>query len=143
MGFYHNENGLNTDNRIKIDNNQKLDLTFSTRTLYVKNDVTWGFLAACDISKKILTKNSLLFGYDFNDKTSFFVRAENENFRNGKIQSWKNVFDHFVVDTISKYNKTTKFGVEVKLNLFSSLYSQVVVFLTTRISWWRSSSKMI
>jgi hypothetical protein len=60
-------------------------LTFSTRTLYLKNGYTWGFLAACDLSKKILTKNSLLFGYDIDDKTSFFVRAENENFRKGNI----------------------------------------------------------
>jgi hypothetical protein len=117
LGVAHVSEKCNSDNRLKIEYGaeNKKNLTWYNRT-YVQHDkFTFGVLGAYSLSQNIISKNSLLFGYKVDDKTSVFLRADSEGFRKNAI-GWKDCqsyFDNVKLDVFSNHNTSFKYGLEV------------------------------
>lgn len=119
LGAHFLNNNVNSDNRIKVDTNG--ELTWYNRTVYSKDKIRFGSLTALGFNRKLLAKNSFFFGYRLDEKSHFFVRAQNEGFRKDSL-SIENlssrphqIFDHFNFDFVSSYQDSLKYGVEVIL----------------------------
>ncbi len=61
-----------------------------------------------------------MWGYEPDNKTSLFLRLENNNYRKdySELRSLKFLFDTAFIDIVSSYSSTLKYGMEVNFGVF-------------------------
>ena len=106
-----------SDNRLKIEpgptNNYQL--TWYNRSVAERGKWRFGMLGAFMLNNQCLMKNNVFVGYQFDRKTSAFVRCENNGYRKKPedLASWRDIFDSVYFDLISSYRDPLKYGIEV------------------------------
>lgn len=105
-----------SENRIRVGLQQDGNVwQWANRTLVKHNKLTFGLVSVLDISNRVLQKNNLLFGYNADENTNLFLRAETAGFRkaNFNIEKPESIFDTFTFDVVRKVNANNKAAVEV------------------------------
>lgn len=117
LGVAHLGAKCHTDNRLKVDvNPENRSATWYNRTVVTEGKYTFGVLAAYGLISNVLVKNNLVFGYQYNDSTSVFLRLLNNGYRKTGF-NWSDgsgYFDQVRLDLITSF-KDWKYGVEVLL----------------------------
>ena len=107
-----------SDNRLKIEpgSANNYQLTWYNRSVAERGKWRYGMLGAFKLNNQCLIKNNVFVGYQFDRKTSAFVRCENNGYRKNPedLTSWMNIFDSIYFDLISSYRDPLKYGIEVK-----------------------------
>ena len=120
LGLRHISKDVHTDCRIKYSTGKKEDFTFSTRNLYKNGKFTYGLITMVDLNSRILNNSSFVLGYKADAKTDIYVRAEHSVFRRKNPESWRGLFDNYLIDAIYAHNPTTTIGAEVRKNICRS-----------------------
>lgn len=83
LGVAHDSEHCHSDNRLKLGFGKGGISSYHwyNRTMVYHNDLRFGLVTCFDITKKILQKNSVLFGIKFDRNTQGFLRAEVDGFR--------------------------------------------------------------
>jgi hypothetical protein len=120
LGVAHLGAKCHTDNRLKVDvNADNRSATWYNRTVVTEGNYTLGMLAAYGLLSHVLVKNNLVFGYQYNETTSVFLRLLNNGYRKTGF-NWSDgsgYFDQVKLDLISSF-KDWKYGIEVPLYIF-------------------------
>lgn len=116
VGATHLHPKCNNDMRLKAD---RKSWTFYNRTLVNYDKITFGALAAYCFTNNALVKNNLLLGYKIDDKSTAYLRLENNGFRSTNFdwKNWQGYFDNVKADFVSSY-KDIKYGFQVLFLLF-------------------------
>lgn len=117
VGAAHLSSKCHSDNRLKVDfNGDNKNLTWYNRTVVNQDKFTFGVLGAYGISNNVLVKNSLLFGYNHDDKTSAYLRIENDGYRKTGFNwaDFSGYFDSLRLSVVSEW-KDWGYGFEVIL----------------------------
>lgn len=116
VGACHIHPNCNNDMRLKME---RKSLTFYNRTVTKYGKTNFGALVAYNITNNILVKNNLLLGYKIDDKSTAYLRLENNGFRSTKFDwsNWQGYFDSVKLDFVSSY-KDIKYGFQVLFLLF-------------------------
>ena len=115
-GVGHISEHCTSDNRVRASLQQEeTQWQWNNRTTVKHNKFTFGLLTVFDITNRVLQKNNLLFGYQADDKTNVFLRAEVNGFRknNFNIQDPASIWDSFTADVVRKIDDKSKAAVEV------------------------------
>lgn len=82
------------------------------KSFVAHKDFRFGFLGVFNFTHKILQKNNLLLGYNFNTKTCAFLRTEVNGFRstNPNFRSVETIFDTVTADVIHQVDDKSKAG---------------------------------
>lgn len=109
-GLGHKSEHCNSDNRIRYRIAEG-DWHLYHRTTVLHNKFTFGIVGVLDVFNKVLQKNNLLVGYQVNEKSNLFLRAEVNGFRRSNPDSVSSVFDMLTADYILKLNDKSKVGI--------------------------------
>ena len=77
-------------------------------------------MSVFDLTRSIIQKNNLLFGYKCNDKNEVFLRAEVNGFRKNplKLNDPRDYFDTVTANYVGTINDTTRLGLQVTIIIF-------------------------
>lgn len=114
FGLANYNEKCDSDNRLRI-NSQSGAHTFHWyhRTMANHNSFKLGVLSVVDLSNRVLEKNNLLLGYNYNSKHDAFLRLENDGFRknNPDWANYRSIWDTLTANYVGKIDSTTKVGV--------------------------------
>ena len=116
VGASHLHPNCNNDMRLKVE---RRSLTLYNRTMTKYDKTNFGALFAYNITNNILAKNNLLLSHKIDDKSTAYLRLENNGFRSTKFDwsNWQGYFDSVKLDFVSSY-KDIKYGFQVLFLLF-------------------------
>ena len=77
---------------------------FSLRNIYKSGKFTYGFLGMADLNNRVFSIGNLLLGYKVDEKTNIFLRTSQEHFRRKNPTDFKGIFDHFLVNAVTKHS---------------------------------------
>lgn len=122
LGAANKSEHCHSDNRLKVDfaSDKSQNLTWYNRTIVNHQKFSFGIMAAYGITKNLLVKNNLLFGYKVNDTANASLRIQNNGYRKDAFD-WKNFkgyFDTIKVDFTNKHQSNLTYGFEVIMILF-------------------------
>lgn len=114
VGASHLHPKCNNDMRLKVE---RRSLTLYNRTMTKYDKTNFGALFAYNITNNILAKNNLLLSHKIDDKSTAYLRLENNGFRSTKFDwsNWQGYFDSVKLDFVSSY-KDIKYGFQGVLN---------------------------
>lgn len=75
FGAAHLGKHCHSDNRIRIDTGEHHKLVWYNRTLVTKGKFNAGILVTYDFFNHLVGKNSLLLGFNIDDRSSVYLRA--------------------------------------------------------------------
>jgi len=108
---------FNTDNRIKITSDKTVN--WYHKTLIERNDVRFGFIGVLDLTKQLLLKKDLLFGYRFkqpdNKQWDFILKAEQDFKRPTKdFSNFAEWFSNISLTSTYQHNSNQKYVVQLE-----------------------------
>ena len=111
LGATHLNGKCHSDNRIKYD---RKNYTWYNRTVVNHDKWTFGLLGAYGFTNNVLVKNNIFLGYQIDDKSSAYLRFENDGYRSSGFdwKYWQGYFDSVKVDFVSSH-KDFKYGIQV------------------------------
>jgi hypothetical protein len=118
LGVGHDSEHCHSDNRVKITNEKGQHSYFwYNRTIVYHNKLRFGLVSCVDVCHKILQKNNILLGYNVNDDTQVFLRAETDGFRqqNFQLSQPESIFDKVTFDAVRRINSDTTAAFEVQI----------------------------
>lgn len=110
---------FNSDNRVKIALDSAPGLTWYNRTVFTEGKYSLGSLIAVELTRRTLAKNNFFFGYQLDERSHFFIRAENDGYRkdNSFLESCAKkpyqMFDTFKLNFLSSFKDSGRYGLEV------------------------------
>lgn len=128
LGVGHDSEHCHSDNRLRIsDDKGSYRYHWYNRTMIYHGNFRFGLVSCLDICNKVLQKNNILLGYNFNANTQAFLRAEVDGWRtqNPDIQNPQSIWDKFTLDIVRKVNETTATALEVGYNLRTKSFHNI------------------
>jgi hypothetical protein len=112
---------VNSDNRVKIAFDSAPGLTWYNRTVFTEGKYSLGALTAVELTRQTLAKNNFFLGYQLDERSHFFIRAENDGYRkdNSSLGSFTKkphqIFDTVKLSFVSAFKDSGKYGLEVSV----------------------------